>query len=168
MYVEPQHRTAAKRPDAEARDIQKHVQPQHKNSLEEGRPGSARRSNARQTRRVQNTKTFPSSTREQDKRGVPNHEHDTKRTDTKMKEAGWCDINGVSHGHPAHQPHRHHQSPRCKHERNREKKKQSQQPRREPAELRAPRLPVPPPRPFPVPPRSSLDGRSCGKSDVEP
>ena len=59
------------------------------NSLKEGKHGSARHSNARQTRRVHNTKTFPSGTREQDKRGVPkNHERDTKRSDGQDKRGG--------------------------------------------------------------------------------
>ena len=88
MHVEPQHRTVAKG-KTRRRETFKSTFNRNKNSHKEDRAGSARRANARQTRQVQNTKTFPS-------RGNKAKEVYPKRTSTtqkgptaRMKEAGW-------------------------------------------------------------------------------
>ena len=122
MHGEPQHRTAAIRPDTEARDIQKHVQPQHKTPSKRTDPKVG---DAQMHGRRDGSKTPKLSLQarwEQDKRGCTQNSrarHKARQQRCKKRDG---DIHGISHGHPAHQLHRHQQSPRCKHERNREKR----------------------------------------------
>ena len=127
------------------------------NFVKEERPESARRSKERW---VQHIKTFPSGTREQDKRGeLKTHEHDTERPDTKDERGGMVTSMAFC---MATQRNNNIDTTRVREANTSatENKEPNQQPRREPAELRAPRLPVLPRHPFPVPPPSSLEERS--------
>ena len=127
------------------------------NFVKEERPESARRSKERW---VQHIKTFPSSTREQDKRGeLKTHEHDTERPDTKDDRGGIVTSMAFC---MATQRNNNIDTTRVREANTSatENKEPNQQPRREPAELRAPRLPVLPRHPFPVQTPSSLEGRS--------